>query len=108
MRDFFGNAVNFIFVFIGALIFGAIFVRMFLNLYSKAKTVSAVVAGKEAYDRTLYSKSRAVEIKHEYTVAFKIKKRIKIFNVSQISYDTYSVNQKGILTYRGNKIIDFR
>lgn len=73
MRDFFGNAVNFIFVLIGILIFVGIFVRIFGNLYSKTKTLSAVVVGKDAYDRTLYSKSRAPEIKREYTVAFKIK-----------------------------------
>ena len=43
----------------------------------------------------------------KYMIAFSVDGKTKRFQVSQFSYNGYQVNEKGMLTYKGNQLIKF-
>ncbi len=103
-----GNIVNGIFAVIGAIIVIGIIVKTIKNMCAKEKCVKAVVTDKQSYDRPIYRKSQASFTRKEYVITFLCGDRKKYFTVSELSYGNYRMNQKGILRYKGNQIIDFR
>lgn len=107
MENFFANAVNFIFLIIGAIIVIGIITKVVINIFSKEKSIEATVVDKQSYDRRIYKKSRAPVTKKEYVITFLCSNKKKYFNVSELSYRNYKLNQKGTLKYRGNQITDF-
>ena len=103
MGNNFGNIVNFIFALIGAIIV----VGVIINIFSKEKSIKAIVVDKQSYDKQIYRKSQAPFTRKEYVITFLCGNKKKYFNVSELSFGNYKVNQKGILKYKGNQIIDF-
>ena len=108
MGNNFGNIVNFIFALIGVIIVIGILIRVIINLFSKEKSIKAIVVDKQSYDKQIYRKSQAPFIRKEYVITFLCGNKKKYFNVSELSYSNYKVNQKGTLNYKGNKIVDFK
>ena len=107
MGNSFGNMVNFIFALIGAIIVVGIIIKIITNIFSKEKSIEATVIDKQSYDKQVYRKSQAPFMRKEYVITFLCGNKKKYFNVSELSYKNYRVNQKGILKYKGNQIISF-
>ncbi len=91
---------------IGALALIRIIVKLIQNRYAPVKTVKATVIDKqkvETFDK--YSGNG----KHEkYVVVFSVDGKKKSFYVSQFSYSGYRINERGMLKYKGNKLIGFQ
>ena len=95
-----------IFIGIGALAMGSIIVRTIKNRYASIKVVEAVVIDKNKIESfSKYSGSGQTE---KYVIVFSVNGKKKSFYVSQFSYNGYKVNEKGILKYKGNKLISFK
>ena len=108
MGNNFANIVNFIFALIGAIIVIGIIIRVIINLLSKEKSIKAIVVDKQCYDKQIYRKSQAPFMRKEYVITFLCGNKKRYFNVSELSYRNYKVNQKGTLKYKGNQIVDFK
>ena len=91
-------------VFIG-LLFIAVFVRNIQRMFATAKTVDAVVVKKYKVDE--FTKYSGTGKKSRYVVVFEAGNKVLRLNVSEFSYSGYRVNEKGSLTYKGNRVIDF-
>lgn len=100
--------INGIFVLLGIIIFAGITIRFMRNKFGIQKRVYAVIADKHSFERKDFYKSQAPKTRKEYIVTFVAENKEISFNVSQISYNNYRVGQKGILKYKGNKLIEFR
>ena len=95
-----------IFIGIGALAMGSIIVRTIKNRYAPIKKVKAVIIDKNKIESfSQYSGSGQTE---KYVIVFSVNGKKKSFYVSQFSYNGYKVNEKGILKYKGNKLISFK
>ena len=95
-----------IFIGIGALAMGSIIARTIKNRYAPIKVVEAVVIDKNKIESfSKYSGSGQTE---KYVIVFSVNGKKKSFYVSQFSYNGYKVNEKGILKYKGNKLISFK
>ena len=91
---------------IGALAMGSMIVRIIKNRYAPIKTVRAVVIDKNKVKAiSKYSGNGKTE---KYVIVFSIDGKKKSFYVSQFSYNGYSVNEKGTLKYKGDKLIEFK
>lgn len=108
MADLFGNIVNLVFVLIGVVIIIGVIARICLNYFSKEREVKATVVNKQSYDKQVYGKSQAPFTKKEYVITFQCEDKKRQFNVSELSYRNYRINQNGILRYKGSRLIDFR
>lgn len=103
-----GNITNFVFALIGITIVIGIGGRILFNIISKEQSEKAVLIDKQCYDKRIHSKSQASYTKKEYVITFLCGNKKKHFHVSEVSYKNYRINQKGILKYKGNQIIDFK
>lgn len=81
-------------------------IRVVQKRLSPVRTVKAVVVGKntvEVFDKY------AGNGKHvKYVVIFSVDGKKKSFYVSEFSYRGYKVNEKGTLTYQGDRLISFQ
>lgn len=102
------NIVNFIFALVGIIIVVGISIKIIKNIFSKEKTVKATVVDKQCYDKQIYRKNQAPFTRKEYIITFLCGDKKKYFNVSELSYKNYRINQKGTLNYKGSRIIDFK
>ena len=80
-------------------------IRMIMGALSSTKTVTAVVEKK--YVVQVFSKYAGNGVREKYMIAFSVDGKTKRFQVSQFSYNGYQVNEKGMLTYKGNQLIKF-
>lgn len=108
MAGLFNNIVNIIFVLISIVIVVGIIARLCSNYFAAEKEVKATVIKKQSYDKQIYRKSQAPFLKREYVITFQCGNKIRHFEVSELSYSNYRVNQKGILRYKGSRLIDFK
>ncbi len=108
MENILGNAVNFIFFIIGLVIAIGIIIKIIADYFSKEKCIKATVLDKQNYDKRIYRKNQAPLTQKEYVITFLCGNKKKYFNVSELSFDNYKVNQKGTLKYKGNRIVDFK
>ena len=95
-----------LFIGIGALAMGSMIVRVSKNRYAPIKTVRAVVIDKNKV--AAFSKYSGNGKTEKYVIVFSIDGKKKSFYVSQFSYNGYSVNEKGTLKYKGDKLIEFK
>ena len=95
-----------IFIGIGALAMGSIIVRTIKNRYAPIKKVKAVIIDKNKIES--FSKYSGNGKAEKYVIVFSVNGKKKSFYVSQFSYNGYKVNEKGILKYKGNKLISFK
>lgn len=87
------------------LLIGAVYVRNFKAMFGVAKTVDATVVKKYRVDE--FSKYSGTGQKYRYVVVFEAGKKFLRLNVSEFAYSGYRVNEKGVLTYKGNRVVDF-
>ena len=80
--------------------------RNFQKMFGTAKTVEAVVVKKYKVDE--FTKYSGTGKKTRYVVVFEAgRKRLRL-NASEFAYGGYRLNEKGTLTYKGNRIIEFK
>ena len=84
----------------------SIIARTIKNRYASVKTVKAVVIDKHIVEN--FSKYSGNGKSEKYVIVFSIDGKKKSFYVSQFSYNGYRVNEKGLLKYKGNKLIEFK
>ena len=104
----FDNIINIIFGLIGVVIFAGVFCRVLIDRFSGEKIVEAIVVEKQKYTDRVMSKAKAPYDRERYVIIFMAENKKLSFYVSEFSYKTYRKNQKGMLTYKGSKIIDFK
>ncbi len=95
-----------LFIGIGALAMVSIIVRTIKNRYAPIKTVKAVIIDKNKVET--FSKYSGTGKHEKYVVVFSVDGKKKSFYVSQFSYNGYKVNEKGMLKYKGDKLIAFK
>ena len=95
-----------LFIGIGALAMVSIIVRTIKNRYALIKTVKAVVIDKNKVET--FSKYSGNGKSEKYVIVFSVDGKKKSFYVSQFSYNGYRVNEKGLLKYKGDKLIEFK
>lgn len=105
MAELFGNIINTIFGLLGIVIVLSVVIHTF---FLKEKVETAVVINKQSYDRQVYRKGQAPFLKREYIITFLCRDKKRNFEVSELSYESYKMNQKGTLRYKGSKLIDFK
>lgn len=89
-------------LFLAALII-LIIIRVATGLMKPVKTVKAEVLSKsECKVFTKYGE------KHRYSVVFSADGKRLSFYVSELSYHGYREKEVGYLTYKGNRLIDFK
>lgn len=76
------------------------------NRYATVKKVKAEVFDK--YKSNTVSRIQGTFKREHYIVVFKTNDNKLSFNVSEFSYDSYKIKDKGILEYKGNRIISFK
>ena len=95
-----------LFMGVGVLAVVSLFVKVVKNRYAPIKTVKAVVIDKNKVEN--FSKYSGTGKSEKYVSVFSIGGKKKSFYVSQFSYNSYRVNEKGTLKYKGDKLIDFK
>lgn len=105
-----GNIVNLFFVLVSLITFFCIITRLIACIYGKEKTVDAIIVDKKCCKKRIYRKSEAPFLKKEYIAVFLSvpKEKRLCFKISENTYKSCALNQKGSLTYKGNRVIDFK
>ncbi len=101
------RVINYIFVILELVIIIGIVAKILHNYFSKEKREEAVVINKQSFDKTIYRKSHAPFVKKSYVITFQCRNKKRNFDVSELSYNNYILNQKGTLKYKGSRLIDF-
>ena len=95
-----------LFMGVGALALVSVLVKVVKNRYAPIKTVKAVVVDKNKVET--FSKYSGTGKSEKYVIVFSVEGKKKSFYVSQFSYNGYRVNEKGMLKYKGDKLIEFK
>ena len=107
MADIIGKIVNYLFGFLGIVIAGSIAVRFIYNHLTSEKKENAVVINKQCFDRRIYRKHASSYTSKEYVIIFCAGNKKRYFNVSELTFFSVEIGQKGFLIYKGNKFVDF-
>ncbi len=79
----------------------------FKDKFSPVKKVTAQISDK--FEGAASPRLQASALKTPaFVVVFDTGKKKLSFTVSEYSYNTYRLNQKGTLMYKGSKLIDFK
>ena len=89
-----------------AFLFIAPIVRIIYVSLQSEKTVKATVVEKHISEHV--SKYAGTGRPKQCMVVFSIEGKTKGFQVSEFSYNGYQVNDTGMLTYKGNRLINFK
>ena len=81
-------------------------IRLLSKRMGQVKTVKAEVIGKQTVES--FSKYAASGKNVKYVVIFSAGGKKLSFYVSEFSYGGYRKGEKGTLTYRGDRLIDFQ
>lgn len=104
------NIISIIIVslFIGIFLLAAIriLVKAAINKNAAIETAEAVVIDK--YIIESFSKYSGNGKREKYVIAFSVGGKKKSFYVSEFSYGGYRINEKGVLKYKGDKIIEWK
>jgi len=103
---------NIVSIVIGSLLLGLwllamtrVLIKAIRTKHAPIKSAKAVVVDKHIVET--FSKY-AGNGKHEkYVIVFSVDGKKKSFYVSKFSYNGYKVNEKGVLKYKGDKLIEF-
>lgn len=81
-------------------------IRFLMKRVAPVRTVAAIVADKHKTESFSKYAGNGKHIK--YVVVFSAGGKKLSFYVSEFSYGGYRKGEKGTLTYKGNRIIDFK
>ena len=108
MENLIGKISSVIFVILEIVIVLGIAIRLVHNYIFKEKQENATVFDKQCINKQIYSKAQAPFVKKEFVVTFLCKNKKRYFSVNELSYNNYKKGQKGILKYKGNRLIEFK
>lgn len=91
-------------LFIGILLL--VLIRFIGNKLAPTNTVKAQVTHKHVQE--VFSKYSGNGKSYKYVVVFTAEGKTLSFYVSEFSYNGYKVNERGTLTYKGNRLIKFQ
>lgn len=94
-----------LFLGLGILAMVSILARFWKKYHAPVQTVPAEVIGKHRAES--FSQYAGNGKRERYVVVFSVDGKKKAFFVSPFSYEGYYLHEKGQLTYRGERIIDF-
>ncbi len=100
------NIINVIAVILFLVCWILIIRKSIINKFAPVKTVKAELIDK--YKSDIVSKYPGTFKPEYYIVVFKTKNKKLSFNVSEFSYANYKIKEKGMLKYKGTKIISFK
>lgn len=80
-------------------------VRLIRGRFGRERTVTAEVVGKQTVEWASKNSPRGKTLR--YVVVFQVEGKKKSFYVNEFSYGGYRKGEKGKLTYRGDRLIDF-
>lgn len=83
----------------------AMFRKVFKSRFGKPKTARAEVVGKQTVE--FFSKYAPGNKRVRYVVNFLADGKKKSFYVHEFSYNGYHKGERGTITYRGDRLIDF-
>lgn len=106
-QNIFANIVNIVLMLFSLFIFTAIAYRIISEKFSKTMTTEAVVVDKQKFEHRVLPKAMAPYSGVKCVITFLADGKRLSFYVSEFSYDGYAINEKGTLTYKKNRIIDF-
>lgn len=86
-------------------VYAIIIVRLCWSRFGPVRKVAAEMVHKQTVEFTAPKSPNGKVIK--YAVTFEFQKKRKSFYVSELSYKGYRKGEKGMLTYRGDRLIDF-
>lgn len=108
MENYVGTVVNCVFVLCAVVIFVGIILRVLKDRFSHEKSAKATVVDKNTFrDRALLF-HQAPHTTHRYVVTFDLNGKRMRFYVSELSYQSYKIGDKGTLVYKGLRLIDFK
>lgn len=100
------NAVLFsLFMGVGGLALLGGILRLAKNHSAPVRRVFATVIDKQELES--FSRYSGDGKRREYIVVFSVEGKKKAFSVFRFSYDSYRLHEKGVLTYKGNRILSF-
>ena len=107
-----GNITGYILAVISAVLclalWVSIIIKIYRNRFGKVRSVNAVVIDKHKSENVTYSKWQSIFPRKNFTVVFEVSEKKMSFDVSEFSYNGYNKGQRGTLTYKGNRIINFK
>lgn len=100
------NAIAMLFLGLWLAAIVGIFVKMIKSKHTPTRTVEAVVVDKHIVESfSVYSGNGKRE---KFEVVFSVDWKEKAFYVSEFSYGGYWIGEKGMLTYKGDRLIGFK
>ena len=99
------NVMGLFFIGIWLLASVAIVIKQIRNKCAPIKSVHAVVVDKQIVES--FSKYAGDGKHKKYVIIFSANNKKLSFYVSAFSYEGYRINEKGILKYKGDRLIDF-
>lgn len=106
MDNLASNAVGIVFVSLWILFCIFIIIKFVKNKLAPVKTVKAQVTNKHRQE--VFSKYSGTGKQYKYVIVFSAEGKTLSFYVSEFSYNGYKVKEKGTLTYKGKRLINFR
>ncbi len=103
----FANIVNIVLLLFSLFILVAIAYRIISERFSKTITAQAVVVDKQKFEHRVLPKAMAPYSGTRCVITFLADGKKLSFYVSEFSYDGYAIDEKGTLTYKRNRLIDF-
>ena len=94
-----------LFIGIGCFVLIRVVICALKNRYAPVRTKKAVVTDRNRIET--FSKYSGKGKRERYVIVFSVDGKTLSFYVSEFSYKGYRIGQKGLLTYKGNKIISF-
>ena len=102
----FSNVIAVAFLVLWVLAIVGMIIHMVRNKYGPTETVKAEVVDK--YIEEKFSKYSGTGKHENYVIVFSAQGKKMSFYVSEFSYGGYQLNERGMLTYRGDQLIDFK
>jgi len=100
------NIFNYLAVIFFVVCWGLIVFRFIKSRYARVRAVKAVITDK--YKNKIVSRMQGTLKKESYIVVFDTGNKKLSFMVSEFSFANYRVGEKGTLTYKGDRLIDFK
>lgn len=99
------NIVGLVFISLWLLAFVAFVIKQIRNRYAPIKSINAVIIDKQIIES--FSKYSGDGKHKKYVIIFLANNKKMSFEVSAFSFGGYKINEKGVLKYKGTKLIDF-
>ncbi len=102
-----GTIINIFFLLISSVIICGFVMKIVKNTLSAQKSVNAMVIEKQSFSQQILSKTQAPRVQQKFVIIFMTESKKLSFYVSPFTYNSIKEKQSGILTYKGDKLIDF-